>query len=107
MHHIRMRFFDLVEKYHRIRTSAHSFGKLTTFFIADIPGRGTDQPRRGELFHVLRHVDLNKRVTIAEHEFSECLREKSFSNASRAEENERPDRTTRILEISAAATKRF
>src|SRR2546421_8911579 len=58
-----------------------------------------DQAKRGKFFHVLRHVDLNECVTIAEHEFGELLREESFSDAGRSEENERADWTPRLFDI--------
>ena len=102
-----MRFFYFVEKHNRIWTATDRFGKLAAFLVADVAGRRSDQARGGEFFHVLRHVDLNQRVAIAEHEFGELLREKSFSNAGRPEENERTNRPARILEVGAAAAQRF
>src|ERR1041384_1515490 len=107
MHHVRVRLLGFVEEHDRIRTATDGFGKLAAFLVTDITRWRTDQPRGGEFFHVLRHVDLNYRVAIAEHEFGEFLREESFSNAGRIEENERTDPAARIFEIRAAAAQLF
>src|ERR1041385_4097268 len=107
MHHVGMRFFDLVEEHNRVRPAPYRFGKLSAFLVTDITGWRTNQTRRGEFFHVLRHVDLNKRVAVAEHELGKLLGEKRFADAGRSEENERADRPPRILEIGAAAAERF
>jgi hypothetical protein len=75
MHHVRVRLFDFVEKHHRVRPTPHRFGKLAALFVTDISRRRTDQTRCREFLHVLRHVDLNERVAIAEHEFGRvCAR---------------------------------
>src|ERR1051326_6010038 len=62
MHHVGVRLFDLVEEHDRIRPATHRLRKLPAFLVANVSRRRTDQSRRGELFHVLRHVDLNQRV---------------------------------------------
>src|SRR5258708_3590399 len=98
-----MPFFNLVKEHDRIGTTADRFRKLATFFITDVTGRRTNQPRGGEFFHVLRHVDLNQGVAVAEHEFGQLLREKRFPDSGWTEENKRPDRTPRILQIRPAA----
>src|SRR5712664_3070006 len=68
MHDIRMRLFDLIEQHNRVGTASNRFGKLTAFFVAHIARRRTDQARRGEFLHVLRHVDLNQSVGVTKHE---------------------------------------
>ena len=87
MHHIGVRLFDLIKKHNRIRPAPHSLGKLSALFVTDVPRRRTDQTRRGEFFHVLRHVDLNQRVSVTEHEFSESAREICFADAGRTEKD--------------------
>src|SRR6266478_5362304 len=102
MHHVGMRFLDLIEENDRVGTAADRFRKLATLLVTDIARWRSDQPRRREFFHVLRHVDLNQRVAITEHELGKLLGEKGFTNPSRAEENERTNWTARIFQISAA-----
>ena len=48
-----MRLLDLVEQHHRVRPAAHGLGQLPALLVADVPGRGTDQPRHGVLLAVL------------------------------------------------------
>jgi hypothetical protein len=60
-----MSLFDLIEEHNRVGAPSNRFGKLTAFFVAYIARRRTDQARRGELLHVLRHVDLHQSVGIA------------------------------------------
>src|SRR5437588_9691066 len=107
MHHVRMRLLDLIKEHYRIWTAADCFGKLATFFITDITRRRTDQPRGGELFHVLRHVDLDERVGIAEHEFRQGPRQKSFSHAGRAEEHERTNGPLWVFQVRARTAHRL
>src|ERR1043166_3253671 len=107
MHDVGMRFFALVEEHNRVRPAPHRFGKLSALLVTDITGRRTDQARSREFFHVLRHVDLNKRVAVAEHELGKLWGKKRFADAGRAEKNERADRPPRILEIGAAAAEGF
>src|SRR5437773_2695994 len=107
MHHIRVRFFDLVKKHDRVRPASHGFRKLSALFITDVPWRRTDQTRCGEFFHVLRHVDLNQRVGVTEHEFGESAREIRFADSSGTEKDERTDRAPWILQVGARATQSF
>src|ERR1051326_2506012 len=99
MHVVGMRFFDLGEEHNGVRPAPHRFGKLSALLVTDITGRRTDQARSREFFHVLRHVDLNKRVAVAEHELDKLWGEKLFADAGGAEEKEGADRPPRILEI--------
>src|SRR5437867_13392588 len=100
-----MRLFYFVEKHNRIWPAAHCFGELSTLFVSDVPWRRTDQTRSGELFHVLRHVDLNQRVGVTEHEFGESAREIRFADSSGTEKDERTDRAPWILQVGARATQ--
>ena len=101
------RVFDFIEQDHGIGAAPDGFRKLAALFVADITRRRADQPRSGEFFHVLRHVDLNQRVAIAKHEFGQFLGEKRFTHAGGSEENERADWTPRILQVGPAAAERF
>src|SRR6266581_2794642 len=97
MHHVGMRFLDLVKQYNRVRPAPHSLGKLAAFLVSDVAWRRTDQTRRGEFFHVLRHVDLNQCVGVTEHELSESACEIRFADARGTEKDKRTDRALRIF----------
>ena len=60
--YIRMRLFNLVQQNYRIRFSAHRFGEMAAFLIADITGRCADQARNRVFFHKLGHVDANQMI---------------------------------------------
>jgi hypothetical protein len=59
------------------------------------------------LLHVLRHVDLDHRVLVAEQELGERARELGLADAGRAEEDERADRALRVLDPGARAADRL
>jgi hypothetical protein len=82
MHHIGVRFFDLVKKHHRIWPATYRLGQLATLLITNVAWGRTNQTRSGKFFHVLRHVDLNQCVRIAEHEFGKRAGEICLANAS-------------------------
>src|ERR1700680_874030 len=83
-----MSLFDLIEQHNRIGAPSNRFGKLTAFFVAHIAGRRTDQARRGESLHVLRHVDLNQSVGVTKHELRQGTCQKRFSDAGWTQEDE-------------------
>src|SRR2546425_1420706 len=96
-----MRLLDLVEQEHGVRLAPNRFGELPAFVVADIAGRRADEPGHGVLLHVLRHVDLDHRVLVAEQELGERARELGLADAGRAEEDERAGRPLRILDARA------
>ena len=83
-----MRLFDLVEKHDLIRPPANGFRQDSAFLIADIAGRGADQPGNGMLLHEFGHVDADHRVGVVEQEFGEGLGQLGLADAGRAEEEE-------------------
>jgi len=42
------------------RPPPHRLGQLSALFVADVAGRGADQPRDGVALHVLRHVEAQQ-----------------------------------------------
>src|ERR1044071_498881 len=96
MHHIGVRFLDLIEKHHRIRPAPYRLRKLAAFLVADITGRRTNQPRGGELLHVLRHVDLDQSIGITKHELRQGAGQKSLTDTGRPQEDERSDALIQI-----------
>ncbi len=105
VHDVRMGLLDLVEKHHGIRTATHRFGKLAAFLVTDVARRRADQTAGGEFLHVFRHVDLDERLGIAEHELGEIAREEGLADPGRSEEEEGTDRAARVLEVGAGAAQ--
>ena len=93
---------DLVEEHHLVRPAADRLGQLAAFFVADVAGRRTDQPRHRELLHVLAHVDAHHRALVVEQEFGQRAGELGLADAGRPQEDERADRPLRILEAAGA-----
>src|SRR5579862_9707837 len=96
-----MRLLDLIEQNDGVGPPAHRFGKLTAFFISDVSRRRADESTHRVLLHVLRHIDANHGLFVVEKERSDAARYFGFSDAGRAEEDERADRTVRILQARA------
>ena len=105
--HVRVRLLDLVEEDDRVRLAAHGLGELAAFVVADVARRRADEPGHGVLLHVLRHVDLDHRVLVAEQELGERAGELGLPDARRAEEDERAGRPLRILDPGAGAADRL
>ena len=57
--YIRMRLFDFVEEDDRIRLPADRLRQLAAFFITNVTGRSTDQPRNTVLLHVLGNFEAH------------------------------------------------
>ena len=79
-----MGLLDLVEQDDRVRPAADLLGELAALLVADVARRGADQPRDVVLLHVLRHVDLDQGVGVAEHEFGQRLGQQRLADAGRA-----------------------
>src|ERR671922_198128 len=69
--HVRVGLLDLVEQDDRVRLAAHGLGQLAALVVADVARGRADEPGHGVLLHVLRHVDLDHRVLVAEQELRE------------------------------------
>ena len=96
-----MRFFDLIEQNHRIRTAADLLGELPALFISDVSGRRANQPRNRMLFHVLGHVNAYQGVFVVKEKFRQRPRQLSFSDTRRPQEDKRADRTPGIAQSRA------
>ena len=94
---VRVSLLDLVEQQHRVRLAAHCLCELSTLVVTDVAGRRTDEPRDSVLLHVLRHVDADHRVVVAEQELGKGASKLGFTNTRWAEEDERAGWTLRIL----------
>src|SRR3989440_5527882 len=63
---VRVGLFDLVEQHHRIRAPADLLGQIAALLVPHVAGGRAEQARDRELLHVLRHVDADERVLVAE-----------------------------------------
>ena len=104
--HVRMGLLDLVKQDDRIGPPAHLLGELAALFVPDVSRRRADQPRHGELLHVLGHVELDDRVLAGEHLRRQLLRELGLAHAGRPDKQERADRAARVLEVRARTAQR-
>src|SRR3954470_17902017 len=75
--------------------------------VADVAGRRADEARHRVLLHVLRHVDADHRLLVAEEELGERARQLGLADARRAEEDEGAGRPLRVLEARARAPDRL
>ena len=73
----------------RVRTAADRLGELAALLVADVAGRGADEPGDAVLLAVLAHVDAHDRALVVEQEVGERLGQLGLADAGRAEEQER------------------
>jgi len=102
--HIRMRLLDFVEQYHRVRLASHGFGQLSTFIVTHVSRRRTDESAHRMLFLILAHVDTGHQRFIVEQVFRQCLGEFRLTHTRCTEEDERANRTFRVLQSGTATT---
>src|SRR4051794_37280274 len=105
--HVRVGLLDLVEEEHRVRLAPHGLGQLTALVVADVARRRAHEARHRVLLHVLRHVDADHRLLVAEEELGERPRELGLPDARGAGEEERAGRALRVLEAGAGAADRL
>src|SRR5262245_6300338 len=105
--HVRVGLLDLVQKDDRVRLPADGLGQLAAFVVADVARGRADEPGHGVLLHVLRHVDLDHRVLVAEQELGERAGELRLPDTRGAEEDERAGRALRILDPGPRAADRL
>src|SRR5687768_3406243 len=93
-----MRFFDLVEQDHTVGLSSDSFSKLSSFFVANISRRCTNEPGDSKLLHVFTHIDPDKGFLAVEHVPRQSTRKLSLTHTSRSQENKGTDRLFRVFQ---------
>ena len=87
-----MSFFNFVKQNYTIWTTTNCFCKLSTFIVANISRRSTDKSTYGKFFHVLTHINSSKRFFIIEKEVCQSFCKFSFTNPSRSDKQETPQR---------------
>src|SRR6266487_240619 len=105
--HVGVGLLDLVEEHHRERPAAHLLGELATLVVADVAGRGTDEPGHRVPVVELGHVQLDERVLAAEQELGERLGQLGLTHAGRAGEDERAGRPLRVLQAGPGTPDRL
>ncbi len=98
---VRVRLLDLVEQHHRVGLAPHRLGQLPAFLVADVPGRGADEPADRVPLLVLAHVDADDVVLGVEQRGRERLGQLRLADPGRPEEDERSDRPARVLDPRA------
>ena len=89
--HVGVRLLDLVEQHHRVGPAAHGLGELAALVVADVAGRGADQPADRVLLHVLAHVDADHGPLVVEQEVGQGPGQLGLAHAGGPEEEERAD----------------
>ena len=103
---VRMGLLDLVEEHHAIGAPSHRLGEEPSLVIANVAGRRADQPRHRVLLHELAHVETHHGLLVVEEELGQRAHRLGLSHARGAEEDERADRSVRILESRPGAAHR-
>jgi len=85
--HIGMCFLYLIKKYHWVRSSSHSFCKLTSFLIPNISWRCSNKPWYCMFFHILRHIKPYKCLFSSKQILSKGLSCFSLTNTCWTEEH--------------------
>ena len=93
-----MRLLDLVKEHYGVRLAANGFRELSTFIIAYISWRSTDQTGSGELLLIFTHVNTCQHRLVIEEYFGQSLRQLRLPDTCSTEEDEGADRTLRVLE---------
>src|SRR5262245_27369937 len=96
--HIRMSFFDLIQKYHAVGPTSDALGQISALLIADMSWRCADQSRHGMLVHVFRHVDSDHCSRIIEKKLGESTRSFGLSHTCGTEKHKNTDRPIAILQ---------
>ena len=102
--HVRVSLLNLVEQDHAVWLATDGLAELAAFLVANVARWGADQTRHGVFLHVLAHIDAHHRGFVIEQKLGERPRQLGFANAGWPHENERADRTFRILQTAAGAS---
>src|SRR6266487_856164 len=99
-----MRLLHLVEQNDAVRATTYLLGQLPTFVVADVTRRTTEQTRDGMRLHILRHVEADHVVLATEQFSGQRLRQFSFTNTGRSQEQEGTNRAFWIFQTGTRAT---
>ncbi len=102
--HIGVRFFDFIEKNHRIGTSTDFLSQLSTFLVSDISRRSPDQSAHVVLLHVFAHVDVYECIGISEEALGEGFGKQCLTDTGWPCKYKATGRSLRILQATATAS---
>ena len=92
-----MRLFDLIEQDNRVRFPANRLRQLSTLIVTHISRRRTDQTSRAEFLLILTHIDTGHHILVIEQILGQRLGQLRLTHTGSTEEDERTDRSFRIL----------
>ena len=101
--HIGMCFLDLIEEYDGVGLTAHSLSQLSTFIIAHIARRGTNQTGDTVFLLIFRHIDTRHHRFVVEQVVCQGLGEFGLTDTRRTQEDERGNRALRILQAGTTS----
>jgi hypothetical protein len=81
-----MCFFDLVKEYYRVWLATDCLCELSTFVVANISRRSSDESSDSMGFHIFAHIDTNHCMWIIEKFFCKCFGSLCLSDAGRSKE---------------------
>ncbi len=87
-----MSFLNFIKKNDGIRTTSDCFSEFSSFPIADIAGRGSDDLGYGMTLHEFAHIETDKSLLVAEEALGENLGKMSFPDTGWAKEKKRANR---------------
>ena len=102
-----MCLFDFVEEDYAVRFASDRFSQLTSFIVAHISRRRTNQSGNRVLFHVFGHVDSNNILFTVEKRFGQCLGQFGFPYSGRSQEDEGTDWPVFILQARSGSENCF
>src|SRR6185436_1352115 len=98
-----MGLFDLVEQDDAIGPSPDRLGELTALLVADIARRRTEQPCDRVPLAILAHIEPHHCPLVIEKHLCEGTSELCFSDSSRAEKHEGPNRAPIVTETCSGS----
>ena len=102
-----MCFFDLIEKYNRVRFPSDCFCQLSAFIVSNISRRSSDQSGHGIFLHVLTHINTHHIVLIIKQTLGKCFGKLCLTYTCRSKEQEGTDWFGRILNTCFRTDDRF
>ena len=98
-----MSLFYLIKQNHRIRIPSDFLTELSSFFISHISWRRSHQLGDTVFLHIFRHVYTDHGLFTAKHYVCQYLGQFRLSHTGRSKEQERTNRTFRILQTHTAS----
>ena len=95
-----MCLLDLIEEDDRIGLATNSLRQLSSFIVAYVSRRSTDETSGGELLLILAHIDTGEHRLVIEEHLSKSLGELRLPYPCSTEEEEGTYRTLGILQTS-------